>query len=282
MSHARTRTVAGVVVPRFCYGTAWKEERTRALVAQALAAGFRAIDTANQRKHYFEAAVGEAIDAAIADGLVRRQDLFVQTKFTYARGQDQRLPYDPQAPYAEQVAQSFASSLTHLRTDYVDCYVLHGPERGYGLTDGDWEVWQAMSELVRAKKTRLVGVSNVSAEQLATLVAEAEVKPAFVQNRCFARDGWDADVRALCRAHDIVYQGFSLLTANRRELASPTMRAIAARHRCTPAQVTFAFALAVGMMPLTGSSDATHLAEDLAAFEIELGDDDVRAIETIA
>ena len=60
-------------------------------------------------------------------GVVTRDDLFLQTKFTYRRGQDHRLPYDPVASLSVQVAQSMASSLEHLGTDYVDSYVLHGP-----------------------------------------------------------------------------------------------------------------------------------------------------------
>jgi diketogulonate reductase-like aldo/keto reductase len=69
-------------------------------------------------------------------------------------------------------------------------------------------------------------VSNISFEQLATLIEGVEIVPAFVQNRCFARNRWDADVRALCGMHDIIYQGFSLLTANRQVLSSPRLIAI--------------------------------------------------------
>src|SRR5215470_6732619 len=93
----RTLSIEGVLVPRFLYGTAWKEDQTRRLTQLALAQGFRGIDTANQRRHYHEAAVGEAVAAFIAKGLAERQNLFLQTKFTFQRGQDNRLPYDPQA-----------------------------------------------------------------------------------------------------------------------------------------------------------------------------------------
>src|SRR5688572_2377028 len=117
------------MVPAFWYGTAWKEDRTEALTALALAAGFRAIDTANQRKHYHEAGVG----AAIAKSGIARDALYLQTKFTHAPGQDSRLPYDPNAPIAQQVAQSFRSSLEHLGTTYIDSYVLHGPSTPVGL-----------------------------------------------------------------------------------------------------------------------------------------------------
>src|SRR5262245_29002347 len=122
----RTLQVDGVTVPRFLYGTAWKEDETERLTTLALSLGFRGIDTANQRRHYHEAAVGRGVAAAVAGGVVTRADLFLQTKFTFRRGQDHRLPYDPDAPIARQVEQSFQSSLDHLGTDVIDSYVLHG------------------------------------------------------------------------------------------------------------------------------------------------------------
>ena len=209
-----------MTVPTFIYGTAWKEERTAELTKRALAAGFRAIDTANQRRHYVEAAVGEAVAAALGKGTLLRADLFLQTKFTSLGGQDHRLPYDAGADVATQVQQSFESSLAHLRTGYLDSLVLHGPSSARGLHDEDWAAWRAMESLQAAGRAWLIGVSNVSLEQLRSLFDEAAVKPAFVQNRCFARTGWDRAVREFCRANGIAYQGFSLLTANAREHAA--------------------------------------------------------------
>lgn len=260
------------------YGTAWKEERTAELVGLALAAGFRAIDTANQRKHYFEAGVGQAIAAS---GVVR-DELFIQTKFTYVRGQDQRLPYDPGAPLPTQLAQSFASSLEHLGVARIDSYILHGPWSDEGWHDHDRQVWSAMESLHRDGHARLIGVSNIDLDQLVTLCDEAAVTPAFVQNRCYARTGWDREVRALCRERGIVYQGFSLLTANRRELAAPAVAAMAARAGATVPQLVFRFAQAIGMLPLTGTSSPEHMRQDLAATELELEPDDVAALERIA
>jgi len=101
----------------FLYGTAWKEDRTAELTELALRTGFRGIDTANQRRHYFEEGVGQGLAAAYRQGVVKRAELFLQTKFTYQRGQDHRLPYDPAAPLSDQVAQSLAGSLHHLGTD---------------------------------------------------------------------------------------------------------------------------------------------------------------------
>src|ERR1700730_14048966 len=115
------------LLPDFLYRTAWKEDGTAGLGELALRAGFRGIDTANQRRHYFEAGVGQGLAAAYRAGVVARGDLLLQTKFTYQPGQDHRLPYDPAASLSVQVAQSMASSLDHLATDHVDSYVLHGP-----------------------------------------------------------------------------------------------------------------------------------------------------------
>src|ERR1700691_4731465 len=92
-------------VPDLLYGTAWKEERTPALVELALRTGFRGIDTANQRRHYFEEGVGQGLAATYRAGVVSRADLFLQTKFTYQPGQDHRLPYNPPPPLSEQGAQ---------------------------------------------------------------------------------------------------------------------------------------------------------------------------------
>lgn len=265
-------------LPGFLYGTAWKEERTRELTELALEVGFRGIDTANQRKHYVEAAVGEAVEAVLAKGRLSRADLFLQTKFTYARGQDHRMPYDPRAPFHEQVAQSFASSLVHLRTDRIDSYVLHGPATGRGLAEADWQVWRAMEGLESAGRVRFLGISNVAADQLEALIEGARVDPAFVQNRCYARLGWDRRIREICRAHDIIYQGFSLLTANRREIASPTMREMAGRTGLAPVQLIFCFAQQAGMLPLTGTTSRAHMQDDLAALDFALDEADVRTI----
>jgi diketogulonate reductase-like aldo/keto reductase len=269
-------------VPEFLYGTAWKEERTAGLTELALRTGFRGIDTANQRRHYFEAAVGQGLAAAYAAGVVTRAELFLQTKFTYLPGQDHRLPYDPKADLATQVAQSMASSLEHLGTDHVDSYVLHGPASGRGWTQYDAEVWRAMAKERDAGRTRQLGVSNVSSVHLEQLAASGAELPAFVQNRCFARLGWDRQVRAFCRERQIVYQGFSLLTANPEVLGHPLVARIAARTGATPAQVVFRFALAVGMLPLTGTSSAEHMKQDLASRDLALTPGEVEAIESLA
>jgi len=269
-------------VPDFLYGTAWKEDCTVALTQLALRMGFRGIDTANQRRHYFEAGVGEALAAAYRAGVVTRDNLFLQTKFTYQRGQDHRLPYDPLASLATQVSQSMASSLEHLGTDYVDSFVLHGPSSAYGWTDDDSEVWEAMCKERDAGRARLLGVSNCSLQHLEQMAAAHAVAPAFVQNRCFARLGWDRDVRSFCEGRGIRYQGFSLLTANVEILHHPVVRGIAARANVMSAQVIFSLARQIGMLPLTGTSNADHMKEDLESLSLKLSQEDVQTIEFLA
>jgi len=277
----RYTRVRDVRAPTFLYGTAWKEDETARLVRMALDAGFRGIDTANQRRHYDEAAVGEALTDALASGHLHREDVFLQTKFTYVDGQDHRLPYDPGAPLATQVEQSCASSLQHLGVDYLDSYVLHGPSVRHGLSADDWATWEAMERLHGAGRTRLLGVSNVNVEQLAELYAGASTKPAIVQNRCFAAMGWDRAVRQFCGERDILYQGFSLLTANREVLRHRRVHEIASRTGRTVPQVIFRFALQVGMTALTGTTSAPHMAEDLSVYDFELQPGEVRAIEEL-
>lgn len=269
-----------VPIPSFMYGTAWKKEATAHLVQLAVTSGFRAIDTANQPIHYQEALVGKALQALEQQG-IPRGTLFLQTKFTPLNGQDHRTPYDASADLTTQVRQSFDSSLAHLHTEYVDSYVLHGPYGRRGLGPADLEVWAAMESLYQSGKTKMIGISNVTAEQVGELCAKATVKPMVVQNRCYAALGWDKDARDICRTHGVIYQGFSLLTANRDVLVDSDLRAIAKRLGTGPAQVIFAFAIQIGMLPLTGTTNPEHMQEDLQAGQLVLSSDDIQRIETM-
>ncbi len=279
---SRFITIENVRVPRFLYGTAWKEDRTESLTTLALGMGFRGIDTANQRKHYCEAAVGEAVTGVIQRRMLSREQIFIQTKYTHRRGQDHRLPYDENAAISEQVRQSYGNSLEHLGVDRIDSYILHGPTIRDGLARADWDAWRAMETLHNAGGPRLLGVSNVSLAQLKMLCAGAEVQPRFVQNRCYASRAWDKPVREFCYQHGIVYQGFSLLTANRQLATHPDLIAIAKRHGRDISQIILRFALDVGMIALTGTRDAQHMRADLAVFSFALAENEIQAIELAA
>lgn len=263
------------------YGTAWKQEATKELVELAVENGFTAIDTANQLIHYDEARVGEALLALKAKG-ISRDSLFLQTKFTNVNGQDHRTPYDAKASLTTQVKQSIDSSLQHLHTDHLDSYVLHGPFYRNGISDKDWEIWSEIEEQYKAGKTKTIGVSNVSSAQLSELCAAAKVKPMFVQNRCFAVTNWDQAVREICASERIIYQGFSLLTANSHVLSAPLVQSLCKKYGASPAQIIFAFSQQVGMLPITGTSSSKHMIEDLKSSQFQLSTDELKHIESCA
>ena len=273
----------GNSIPFIMYGTAWKEDATEGLVKQALERGFRAIDSANQRKHYFEAATGRAVRAYLESGALTREQLFIQSKYTFAAGQDARLPYDPNSLTHQQVGHSIKSTLAHFGTDYLDSFVLHGPSVRVGLGQADRDAWRAMEEQATQGKAKSLGVSNVNLDQLKLLWEFARVKPRFVQNRCYATTGWDHAVREFCAANAIVYQGFSLLTANLPVLEHPPVMALATRRGLTPAQLIFRFALDVGMLPLTGTTSHEHMIQDLDAVTQEPLEENEKAfLESVA
>lgn len=265
-------------IPSFFYGTAWKEEKTEDLTFQALMAGFTAIDTANQRKHYYEEAVGAGISKFLELKTKKREDLFLQTKFTFARGQDHRKPYNESDPFPAQVASSFASSLLHLQTDYIDSYILHGPY-GAGIGKEDLACWNKMEELLTTKKTKYIGISNVNAQQLETLCKSVQHKPKFVQNRCYANQGWDSEVRKICKNENIIYQGFSLLTANREELKSPLVTSLAKKYNKLEAQIIFRFCHQLGMICMTGTTNQEHMKLDLDIENFQLTSTEVTMLE---
>jgi len=102
-----------------------------------------------------------------------------------------------------------------------------------------------------------------------------------VQNRCFANRGWDRDVRKICRENGIMYQGFSLLTANPYVLQHPQVIAIARRLGVGTPQVVFRFAMQSGMVPLTGTTSLEHMKQDLTVYDFELTVNEVKLIESV-
>ena len=189
------------------------------------------------------------------------------------------MPYDPVAPVVRQVEQSFDSSMSHLGVDIVDSYLLHAPSLPQGLAAADIEAWRAMETLHDAGRVRFLGVSNFAPDQLVSLLRAARVRPTFVQNRCYASRGWDSNVRAICIHEGMIYQGFSLLTANEQVVRSSLVHDIARRYQRTPAQVILRFALQLEIIALTGATNPQHMADDLAVYEFTLTSAEVNAIE---
>lgn len=272
-------TSHGVRGPRIIYGTAWKKMRTQELVRTAIQQGFRAIDTACQPRHYHEAGVGAAVAACLNEAL-SRGELYLQTKFTPLPGHDpERVPYDPAAPLGLQVAQSFATSLRNLQTDYVDCLILHS-----ALTDPDQmtQVWEAMEQIYHAGGARQLGISNCyDVASLQSLYRTASVKPTVLQNRFYAQTGYDHKIREFCRQQAISYQSFWTLTANPRLLAHGVVTALASKYARTPAQILFRYLTQNDIVPLTGTTSVAHMRDDLAIFEFELTAVELEAVSSL-
>jgi len=273
------RTIAGIDIPGMMYGTAWKKERTADLVELALEEGFRGIDTACQPRHYHEPGVGEGLQRAYQKGL-KREDIFLQTKFTSLSGQDlDSVPYDPQAPLKEQVLQSIAVSLKNLGTSVIDSLVFHSPMNSWAELQ---EVWVTVEKLVKEGVVRQIGISNCYDLQiLKMLVEECEITPSVVQNRFYAQTRYDLELRRFCREKGIYFQSFWTLTANPHLLESDIIKSISARLQKTPAQILFRFLSAQEVVILTGTSSESHMRQDLDIFNFSLDPEDIALIDSL-
>ena len=272
-------TAAGVKIPGLIYGTAWKKERTADLVVKAIQTGFKGIDTACQPRHYNEPLVGEALYRLKDDG-VERETLFLQTKFTSLDGQDpEQVPYDKNSPIESQVIQSLKTSKKNLQTEFLDSLVLHSPMAPHSLL---MKVWNAMETIQRAGGTRQLGISNCYyTETMKQLYADANVKPAVVQNRFYQETGYDADLRDWCSKHGVIYQSFWTLTANPHILGSNTVQTIAKKYNKTEAQIFFRYLSQSGIVPLTGTCSEQHMREDLSIFDFELSSDELKNVSRL-
>lgn len=272
-------TLSGVNMPCIIYGTAWKGDRTADLVSQAIKHGFRGIDTACQPKHYNEAGVGEALYRAAEDG-IKRESLFIQTKFTPLGGQDPlSIPYDKNAPLAEQVIQSFEVSKKNLKVSYVDSLVLHSPLENIEKL---LVVWQTMEYIYKQQETKLLGISNCyDLEVMKILYKNAFVKPAVVQNRFYRQTNYDRMLRKWCQEKNIIYQSFWTLTANPDLLADNLLRKIAHEFKKTEAQIFFRFLTQIGIVPLIGARSEVHMKQDLDIFNFNLSQSMIEELDSL-
>ncbi|KAI1135890.1 Aldo/keto reductase [Hypoxylon sp. FL0543] len=260
-------------MPKLLYGTAWKKDATADLVFLALKSGFRGIDTAAQPRHYKEALVGAAVKLAISSGIVKRGDLFIQTKFTSVDGQDpDDMPYDPNTPLEEQVHTSVASSLRNFRVadseaPYIDSFVLHSPLRTLSDTV---KVWKALETYV-PHKIRQLGISNTPLQVVDYLCTSPDitVRPACVQNRFYPATRWEVDLRAYCREKGIAFQTFWTLSGNPRLLKSTPVQKLAASTNIDLPVALYALVLGLGgTTVLDGTTSEAHMKADLEGIEL--------------
>ena len=261
-------------IPALVYGTAWKKEATSDLVYQALSNGFTGIDTACQPKHYREDLVGAGMRRALAEGKLKRTDLYVQTKYTAFSGQDpENIPYDAKSSIADQVKASVAVSLQHLRTvedetdvtadeSYLDGFLLHSPLK---TIDETMEAWHVLEQYV-PNKIRCLGVSNCTIHALMDIYERANVKPAVVQNRFYPNTRFDIGLRRFCREKAIIYQSFWTLTANPGLVYSAEVGSLANQLGISPQASLYAMVLGLGnTVILDGTKRVQTMKADHAA-----------------
>lgn len=276
------------------FGGAWKGPHAEQNVLEAVSLGYRSFDTANvYPASYNETAMGVALERAIAIGLLKRDDLFIQTKFTPGISESycKDGPWDPAtcmfdktADLSAQVKQSAETSLAHLRISKLDSLILHEMRVPWNEL---LIIWKSMEEIYMEGKTASIGLSHAHDPQtLRRFLAVAQIKPSFIQNPIFAYNNWDRDIRLICQEYGIEFQSYSL---NHQEndfvYQSEEVLTIAKRLNRTPQQVIVAFTKRLGLIPLVGPQDTIKMAHAITAARYIpdlLTDEEVHSIEYLS
>ena len=249
----------GVEMPQLGFGVFQiPPEETQERVEEALATGYRHVDTAAAYRN--EAGVG----AAIAASGVRREDVFVTTKlWNSEQGYDSTL-------------RAFEKSIERLGTGHVDLYLIHWPLPGRDLF---LDTWRAFERIKEEGGARSIGVSNFRVEDLERLEVEAEQRPTVNQIELHPRLQ-QAELRAWHADHDIATEAWSPL-AQGDLLEDETIATIAAHHERSPAQVILRWHLQLGNVVIPKSKTPERIRENFGLFDFALSEDDMAAIERL-
>jgi 2,5-diketo-D-gluconate reductase A len=229
---------------------------TEEAVAQALAAGYRHIDTAAAYRN--EGAVGQAIRASGLD----RGEVFVTTKC-----------WNDDQGY-EQAKRALAASLERLEMSHVDLYLIHWP---VPIHNKYVETWKAFIEARAEGLVRSIGVSNFNAEHLERIIGETGETPAINQVELHPY----FQQRGLRREHEqlgILTEAWSPL-AQGRVLEDPAIVAIADAHGKTPAQVVIRWHLQLGNVVIPKSVTPARIEQNFDVFDFELSAAEMQSIE---
>ncbi len=236
----------GVKIPQLGFGVFQvPTEDTQRIVEDALAAGYRHIDTAAAYRN--EAGVG----AAIAASGIPRQEIFVTTKL---RNGEQGAAY-----------AAFQHSREALGLDYVDLFLIHWPVPSQGLFT---EAWKAMEKLYAGSEVRAIGVSNFLSDHLDTLLQASNVVPAVNQieiHPTFQQQ----DLAAKSRSLGIAVEAYSPLGQG-SDLDAAAVKSLAVRYGATPAQIVLAWHLAQGTIVIPKSAHSQRMRENLGAAALQL------------
>ncbi|HEX3241850.1 MAG TPA: aldo/keto reductase [Solirubrobacterales bacterium] len=247
----------GVQIPQLGFGVFQvPPDDTRAVVEEALEAGYRHIDTAAAYRN--EKGVGEAIAASG----IPREELFVTTKL-----------WNSQQGHDEALA-AFESSLGRLGLDRVDLYLIHWPMPAEDLFV---ETWRAFEKIHEEGGARTIGVSNFRVEDLERLEQETSTRPTVNQIELHP---WlqQAELRRWHAEHDVATEAWSPL-AKSRHLDDETIASIAAAHGKSPAQAILRWHLQLGDIVFPKSSTPERIRENIDVFDFELSAEEMDRIE---
>ncbi|WP_062214055.1 aldo/keto reductase [Streptomyces sp. NBRC 109706] len=247
----------GVQMPQLGFGV-WQvpDDQAEVAVGQALAAGYRSIDTA--------AIYGneEGTGRALASSGLPREELFVTTKlWNTDHGHDKALA-------------AFDLSLSKLGLDYVDLYLIHWPAPAH---DNYVESWKALEKILADGRARAVGVSNFKPDHLRRLLDETDIVPALNQIELHP-NFQQAESRAFHAEHGIVTEAWSPLGSGKGLLDDPELARIAAKHGRTPAQVVLRWHLQLDNVVIPKSVTPSRITENFDVFDFSLDAEDLAAI----
>ncbi|XP_019629580.1 PREDICTED: 1,5-anhydro-D-fructose reductase-like isoform X2 [Branchiostoma belcheri] len=274
----------GVRLPVLGLGT-WKSKpnEVSTAVRVAIGAGYRHIDTAWNYGN--ETEVGQGVRDALRDGTVERKELFIVTKLwcTFHRPEDVKL--------------GIADSLNKLGLDYVDMYLMHGPQGFKGpkirpTSDSDYDdtdyvhTWKAMESLVDEGLARSLGVSNFNSQQVDRVLQACRIKPVVNQVELHPYLP-QLDLIKYCQSKDVILTAYSPFGSTPevgnepRLLEDPVVVAIGKRHRKSPAQVLLRYHLERGISVLAKSITPTRIRQNLEVFDFRLTEDDIRTLNSL-
>lgn len=245
----------GVTMPALGFGTySLRGELCTQSVADAITAGYRLVDTAKVYENE------EAVGAGIRKSGLDRKSLFVTSKI-----------WVDDSGY-DQGKRAFQETLDKLGLDYLDLYLIHRPR---GDVEGSW---RAMEELHRAGKIRAIGISNFDEGQYASLMKHAKVKPAVnqLETHPFFQQG--AELASLT-AQGVRMEAWSPFAEGRNGLFThPVLQEIGAKHGKSVAQTVLRWHHQRGIVVIPRSSNPDHRRENLAIFDFQLDDADMKRI----
>jgi len=156
---------------------------------------------------------------------------------------------------------------------------MHSPLSSFSKTLTVWRTFESFHDQGTVKA---LGISNIyDLPSLKQLWNEARVKPSIVQNRFYSDTDYDQGIRSFCASVGIHYQSFWTLTANPHVTGNRQFRNIAARYHVTQAQLFYRFVMSLGVCPLSGTTDDSHMEQDMEVPNIPLSPEDVDEIKTL-